>query len=391
VSGTFIVNTLPTTVLFDAGATRSFINPTTTTRLNCTFEELDAQLCVMTPIGSMYQSDLVARNCTINIRGRLFLDYLILLGIYGYDVILGMDWLTKYQAMTDCQQKTLAIVTLEGERFIYREDYPAPIVPLISATKACKLVEKGCTAYLCAVQVTETPELNLRDIPIAQEFSEIFQEVPGLPPNWELEFAIELVPGTTPISKAPYRMAPAELVELKKQLQELLDKGLIQLSVSPRGALVLFVRKKDGSLRLCIDYRELNRVTVKNKYPLPRIDALFNQLAGATVFSKIDLRSGYHQLKVKRDDVPKIAFRTRYGHYEFLVLPFGLTNAPAYFMDLMNRVFRLYLDKFTVVFIDDILVYSKSREEHTNHLCTVLRTLAAHKLYAKLKKCDFWM
>jgi len=161
--------------------------------------------------------------------------------------------------------------------------------------------------------------------------------------------------------------------------------------VSSWGAPVLSARKKDESLRLCIDYRELNRVTVKNKYPLPQINDLFDQLAGAVVFSKIDLRSGYHQLKIKREDVPKTAFQTRYGHYEFLVLPFGLTNAPAYFMDLMNRVFHPYLHKFVVVFIDDILIYSKSREEHAKHLCKVLSTLANHKLYAKLKKCDFWM
>jgi len=222
------------------------------------------------------------------------------------------------------------------------------------------MLSKGCFAFLCAVEVLETPELEPKDIPVVQEFLEVFQEVPGLPPDREIEFAIELVPGTAPISKAPYRMAPAELAELKQQLQELLDKGLIQPSVSPWGAPVLFVRKKDGSLRLCIDYRELNRVTVKNKYPLPRIDDLFDQLAGAAVFSKIDLRSGYHQLKIKKEDVPKTAFRTRYGHYEFLVLPFGLTNTPAYFMDLMNRIFHPYLDKFVVVFIDDILVYSKS-------------------------------
>ena len=153
----------------------------------------------------------------------------------------------------------------------------------------------------------------------------------------------------------------------------------------------MFVRKKDGSLRLCIDYRELNRVTVKNKYPLPRINDLFDQLARAAVFSKIDLRSGYHQLKIKKEDVPNNAFRTRYGHYEFLVLPFGSTNAPAYFMDLMNKVFHLFLDMFVMVFIDDILVYSKSKEEHAEHLRIVLRTLATHKLYAKFKKCDFWM
>ena len=150
------------------------------------------------------------------------------------------------------------------------------------------------------------------------------------------------------------------------------------------------MRKKDGSLRLCIDYQELNKVTVKNKYPLPRIDDLFDQLNGATVFSKIDLRSGYHQLKIKDEDISKTAFRTRYGHYEFIVLPFGLTNAPAAFMDLMQRVFREYLDKFIVVFIDDILVYSKTEEEYRNHLRIALQTLREHQLYAKLKKYEFW-
>ncbi|KAL5736107.1 hypothetical protein ACOSQ2_030895 [Xanthoceras sorbifolium] len=167
-------------------------------------------------------------------------------------------------------------------------------------------------------------------------------------------------------------MAPAELKELKIQLQELLDKGFIRPSVSPWGAPVLFVKKKDGSLRLCIDYRQLNKLTVKNKYPLPRIDGLFDQLRGACVFSKIDLRLGYHQLRIKDSDIPKTAFRTRYGHYEFVVMPFGLTNAPAAFMDLMNRVFRPYFDQFVVVFIDDILVYSQTAEDHDRHLRVVL-------------------
>ncbi|KAL5542066.1 hypothetical protein UlMin_009776 [Ulmus minor] len=163
-------------------------------------------------------------------------------------------------------------------------------------------------------------------------------------------------------------MAPAELKELQIQLQELLNKGFIRPSYSPWGAPVLFVKKKDGTLRMCIDYRELNKLTIKNKYPLPRIDDLFDQLKGAANFSKIDLRSGYHQLRIKDNDVPKTTFQTRYGHYEFLVMPFGLTNAPAAFMDLMNRVFAQYLDKFIIVFIDDILVYSKTLEEHEEHL-----------------------
>ncbi|KAL0556809.1 hypothetical protein IC582_005326 [Cucumis melo] len=186
-------------------------------------------------------------------------------------------------------------------------------------------------------------------------------------------------------------MAPAELKELKVQLQELLDKGFIRPSVSPWGAPVLFVKKKDGSMRLCIDYRELNKVTVKNRYPLPRIDDLFDQLQGATVFSKIDLRSGYHQLRIKDGDVPKTAFRSRYGHYEFIVMSFGFTNAPAVFMDLMNRVFREFLDTFVIVFIDDILIYSKTEAEHEEHLRIVLQTLRDNKLYAKFSKCEFWL
>ena len=211
------------------------------------------------------------------------------------------------------------------------------------------------------------------------------------PPEREIEFEINLLPGVLPISQAPYRMAPVELKELKVQLQELLDKGFIRPNFSPWGALVLFVKKKDGSIRLCIDYRQLNKVTVRNKYPLPRIEDLFDQLQGATVFSKIDLRFGYHQLRIKESDVPKTAFRTRYGHYEFLVMPFGLTNAPAAFMDLMNRVFRPYLDMFVIVFIDDILVYSKYSLEHEEHLRIVLSTLRDKQLYAKFSKCEFWL
>ena len=206
-----------------------------------------------------------------------------------------------------------------------------------------------------------------------------------------MDLAIEIVPGAVPMSKAPYRMAPTELKELKSQLQELLDKGFIRPSVSPWGAPVLFVKKKDGTLWMCIDYRQINKVTVKNKYPLPRIEDLFDQLKGAGVFSKIDLRSGYYQLRVKEGDVPKTAFRTPYGHYEFLVMPFGLTNAPAAFMDLMNRVFRPYVDQFVIVFIDDILVYSNDAQEHEQKLRIVLETLREKKLYAKLSKCDFWL
>nr|GEU92061.1 putative reverse transcriptase domain-containing protein [Tanacetum cinerariifolium] len=191
--------------------------------------------------------------------------------------------------------------------------------------------------------------------------------------------------------KAPYRLTPSELEELLGQLKEFQDKGFIRPSSSPWGAPVLFVKKKDGSFRICIDYRELNKLVVKNRYPLSRINDLFDQLQGSQFFSKIDLRSGYHQLRVHEDDIPKIAFKTRYGHFEFTVMPFGLTNAPTVFMDLMNRVFRPYLDKFVIVFIDDILIYSKTQEEHVEHLRLVLKLLKKEKLYAKFSKCEFWL
>jgi hypothetical protein len=196
-----------------------------------------------------------------------------------------------------------------------------------------------------------------------------------MPPDREIEFVIELVPGTAPIFKRPYRMAANQLTELKEQLQELLDKGYIRSSASPWGALIIFVPKKDGTQRMCVDYHSLNEVTIKNKYPLPRIDDLFDQLKGESVFSKIDLRSGYHQLKIKATDIPKTAFITRYGLYKYMVMSFGLTNSPAYFMYLMNKVFMVYLDKFVVVFIDDILVFSKNEEEHEEHLRLVLQKL----------------
>ncbi|KAH0765510.1 hypothetical protein KY285_001381 [Solanum tuberosum] len=233
---------------------------------------------------------------------------------------------------------------------------------------------------------------SIESIHVVSEFSEVFpNDLPGIPPDRNIDFCIDLEPGTRPISIPPYRMAPAELRELKAQIQELLDKGFIRPSASPWGAPVLFVKKKNGSMRMCIDYRQLNRVTIRNKYPLPRIDDLFNQLQGASVFSKIDLRSGYHQLKIRPEDVPKTASRTRYGHYEFLVMSFGLTNALAAFMSLMNGVFKPFLDSFVIVFIDDILVYLKSEEEHVNHLRSVLGVLGKQKLYAKFSKCEFWL
>jgi hypothetical protein len=204
----------------------------------------------------------------------------------------------------------------------------------------------------------------------------------------EVEFSIDLVPGTKPVSMTPYRMSASELAELKKQLEDLMDKKFIRPSVSPWGAPVLIVRKKDDSMRLCNDFRQLNKVTIKNRYPLPRIDDLMDQLVDARVFSKIDLRSGYHQIKVKDEDKQKTASRTRYGHYEYKVMPFGVSNVPSVFM---NHIFHAFLDSFVVVFIDDMLIYFKTEEEHAERLKIVLLVLKEKKLYAKLSKCEFWL
>jgi hypothetical protein len=212
-----------------------------------------------------------------------------------------------------------------------------------------------------------------------------------MPPDREVKFVIDLLPGTAPISKRPYRMSVEELKELKKQLTELQEAGYIRPSSSPWGAPVLFVQKKDGSQRMCVDYRSLNDVTVENKYLLPCIENLFDQMRGARVFSKIDLRSGYYQMKIRPSGIPKTVFSTRYGLYKFTVMSFGLTNAPTYFMNMMNKVFMEYLDRFVVVFIDDILIYSKSDSDHEEHLRLVLQKLRDNQLYVKYSKCEFWI
>ncbi|GJX03905.1 putative reverse transcriptase domain-containing protein [Tanacetum coccineum] len=253
---------------------------------------------------------------------------------------------------------------------------------------------KGCRVFLSHVTTNETEdkskEKRLEDVPIVRDFPEIFPKyLPGIPLTRQVEFRIDLVPGAAPVARAPYQLASSKIKELSEQLQELSDKGFIRPSSSPWGAPVLFVKRKDGSFRMHIDYRELNKLTVKNCYPLPRIDKLFDQLQGSSVYYKIDLRSGYHQLRVQEEDIPKMEFRTQYGHYELQIMPFGLTNAPVIFMDLMNRGCKPYLDKFVIVFIDDILIYSKNKKEHEEHLKAIMGLLKKEELYAKFSKCEF--
>ncbi|KAL0544658.1 hypothetical protein IC582_019776 [Cucumis melo] len=396
-AGTVVTGTLPVLghyalVLFDSGSSHSFISSAFVLHARLEVEPLHHVLSVSTPSGECMLSKEKVKACQIVIAGHVIEVTLIVLDMLDFDVILGMDWLAANHASIDCSRKEVTFNPPSMAGFKFKGGGSKSLPQVISAIRASKLLSQGTWGILASVVDTREADVSLSSEPVVRDYPDVFpEELPGLPPHREVEFAIELEPGTVPISRAPYRMAPAELKELKVQLQELLDKGFIRPSVSPWGAPVLFVKKKDGSMRLCIDYRELNKVTVKNRYPLPRIDDLFDQLQGATVFSKIDLRSGYHQLRIKDEDVPKTAFRSRYGHYEFIVMSFGLTNAPAVFMDLMNRVFREFLDTFVIVFIDDILIYSKTEAEHEEHLRMVLQTLRDNKLYAKFSKCEFWL
>jgi hypothetical protein len=349
VLGEFLVSSILATILFDSGASHSFVSSSLPTVL------LKTPLLTQTPGGDI-KCQLGCSRVSIILSGVEFLADIVVLKSKGIDVILGMDWLSLHNGLISCADKVVHLTNSEGVQVTChtRGSGPDPMVFSMEAK-------------------------SLEEVPVLNEYLDVFpEELSGIPPDRDIEFVIDLVPGTSPIAKRPYRMAASELAELKKQLEELQQSGFIRPNSSPWGAPVLFIKKKDGGMRMCVDYRALNEVTIKNKYPLPRIDDLFDQLEGAKYFSKVDLRSGYHQLKIKESDIPKTAFVTRYGQYEFTVMSFGLTNAPAYFMNLINKVFMEELDKFVVVFIDDILIYSKSVEEHEQHLRVVLEKLRAH-------------
>ena len=327
--------------LVDPGATHSFASKHFLDRFQIKTQPFEGRMRVSLPAGDPLFSDRVVRDSRVLIRGQEFPADLVALDMRDFDVVLDIDWLSRHRASLDCYKKDVKFHRPGKLEVKFRGIRRELSSNIISAMAAQRMLRKGCQGYLAYVVETEKEGTLVDEILVVREFLDIFpDDIAGLPPDREVEFTIDLIPGTEPISIPPYRMAPTELRELKAQLEELLSKGFIRPSISPWGAPVLFMKKKDGNLRLCIDYRLLNRVTIRNQYPLPWIDELFDQLQGSRVYSKIDLRSGYHQLRVQESDVPKTAFRTRYGHYEFLVMPFGLTIAPAAFMDLMNRVFQ---------------------------------------------------
>jgi hypothetical protein len=272
-------------------------------------------MIVSSPGGDMPARQLCPK-VNLKIRGENFVANLIVLESKGIDIILGMDYLSKHKVLIDSAKKSVKLTTPDRKEL---EFIAEPVV-----------IAKGVANR---VKVNQLDASQGSEVPVVNEFPDVFpEELPGSPPNWDIEFIIEFKPGIAPIYKIPFRMTMPELAELKEHTKELLEKGFIHPSSSPWGAPVIFILKKDGTKRLCVDYCALNEVTVKNKYPLPRIDDLFDQHRGACVFSKIDLRSGYHQLKVRECDIPKTAFVLRYGLYEFMVMSFGLTNALAYFM-----------------------------------------------------------
>nr|GFB77498.1 putative reverse transcriptase domain-containing protein [Tanacetum cinerariifolium] len=365
VTGTFLLNNRYASILFDTCADRSFVSTTFSTQINIAPSTLDHCYDVELADGRIIGLNTILKGCTLNLLNHPFNIDLMRVELGSFDAIIGMDWLAKYQAVIVCTEKIIHI-PWGNETLIIHGDGSnqgnATRLSIISCTKTEKYVKKGFPIFLAHITTKEVEDKSekkrLEDVPIVQNFPEVFPEDwPSLPPTRPVEFQIDLVHGAAPVARAPYRLAPFEMQELAKQLKELSDKGFIRPSSSPWGAPVLFVKNKDGSFRMCIDYRKLNKLT----------------------------------LRVREEDIPKTSFIARYGDYEFQVMPFGLTNAPTVFMDLMNRVCKPYLDKFVIVFIDDILIYSKDEKDHEEHLKEILELLKKEELHAKFSKCEFWI
>jgi hypothetical protein len=353
-------------VLFDTSATGSYVTSRFVNKLSLPTTTRSIPIITSSPLGDI-RCTLLCKGVDLDIQGHKFIGDLSVLPSNGIDVILGMDWITAHKAVISTSLRLVTLVHPDGMRVTFE--------PMKSRD-------------ISAVYSLHTRAIS--DVPVVCEFEDVFlEEMPGLPPDHDVEFVINLVPGTAPIAQSLYHMAEVELKLLKAELDSLLEKEFIRPSASPWGSPALFVPKKDGTQHLCVEYRTLNAVIIKNKYPLPRIDDLMDQLRQAKFFSKIDLRSGYHQMKIRPEDIHKTMFVTRYEQHEYTVVSFGLTNAPAYFMNMMNKVFMDELDKCVIVFIDDILVFSKTTEEHEEHLRIVLGKLRQHQLCAKFSKCVF--
>lgn len=388
------LNSLDTTLLLDSGATHCFINVEMAQALN-----LDLYKPTIGTV--LYANGSKGQNygtVTLELRIGQYVEMLKFQIIDStYQAVLGLDWFDRLNPRINWPANKFTIlhegklINLQGFRG-QGSSTSIPSIAMVNSVEFTEFYEEGDELFLLNVQAltNDTKEANLPNE--IRDFQDVFPEdLPsGLPPHRGDDFQIKLEPGTKPPAKRTYPLTVPQLDELKKQLADYVDKGFIRPSKSPFSAPVLFVKKKDGSSRMCVDYRALNDLTVKDKYPLPRISDLLDRLQGAKIFSKLDLRSGYHQIRINEEDVQKTAFGTRYGQYEFMVLPFGLSNAPSAFMRLMNEVLDPLLDICVIVFIDDILVFSKNRKQHVIDLRRVLELLRKHQLFAKLSKCSFF-
>ena len=383
---------MPAKILIDPGAEINYLDKSYCQKHKIGYQ--DTTHIAEMANGSEQSLQELSRPLVMSLNGYSRKVHFAVSPLKRYDAILGKQWTAAHDFQINCRTNEV--------KFSYRKkvhtlfaDEPQPS-SLVSANAIVNDFTENVPLFAVVLRPCDSNVIQSKSDPstvkaILHQFKDVFpNELPkGLPPRRGQDFHIKLKNDAQPQKKGLYRLSAKELEELRKQLDGLLESGFIRPSQSPWGAPVLFVSKKDGDLRMCVDYRALNKLTVKNSYPLPRIDDIFDQLKGAKYFTKIDLRSGYHQIRLKDASIPLTAFRTRYGHFEFLVLPFGLTNAPASFMNLMNDIFRDYLDVFVIVYLDDILVYSKTWSEHMKHLKIVLNILRQQKLFGKLSKCVF--
>ncbi|KAD3641337.1 hypothetical protein E3N88_30561 [Mikania micrantha] len=378
-------------VLLDGGSTHCFVQTRVASFLNLTVESI-TPFSILVGSGERLPCSGIAKQVELKIQKSTVIVDLYVLPLQGWDLVLGVSWLsTLGPVVTNYAAATFEFV-LNGTKVLWQGDTTSNIQP-IQFNGLRRLAQTDAIAdYVHFRLLPDTSPLLPfpTDIqPLVEEFSAMFTAPSGLPPSRLQDHGISLQPDKPPVSVRPYRYPHFQKQEIEKLVTDMLQQGIIRHSNNPYSSPVLLVRKKDGTWRFCVDYRALNAITIRDRFPIPSIDELFDELHGARFFSKFDLLSGYHQIRLQKNAIAKTAFRTHEGHYEFLVMPFGLSNAPSTFQRLMNDVFRPYLRKFVLVFFDDILVYSSSWVNHLAHLRVVLQTLATNSLVAKLSKCTF--
>lgn len=432
------INNTPFEILVDCGASGNFISQQLINKANITTRTSMESHEIQLADKSKTTLNQVATDIEVTIAEHVMPVTCLVVPTLTHSMILGTPWLKQFNPNINWKDQTMNIEITPGTTMKLFSTHASPTPGLLNSIKPIEPQAHGthvqptqiqsktvtqtptneppksrtphviCTmkqfikdvkqenemVYLCYLSANDQQEIKVDPTTkdLLNQYKDVFpDQLPNeLPPQRDIDHKIELEPNSVPPCRNSFRMSESELAELRAQLKELTEQGFIQPSKSSYAAPVLFVKKKDGSIRMCVDYRALNKITIKNKYPLPRTDELFDRLQGAKYFSKIDLRSGYHQVRIHTDDIHKTAFSTRYGLFEFLVLPFGLTNAPATFMHLMQSIFLPHLDNFVIVFLDDILIYSKTKEEHIQHVKQVLELLRKHRLYAKASKCEFF-